>query len=104
MAGIIAAVAPAIRMLGNTCMPTLRQTIRELAKHAIAKQGARQSPSHCNFDVLEFPCVELPGLSWGMFLEEGDGPFVRIPVLADRLREHQKRHPAVQQSGWGERD
>jgi uncharacterized protein YwqG len=85
-------------------MSTVKQTIRELAKHAIAKKGAQQSPTHCNFDVLEYPSVELSGALWGMFFEEGDGPFARMPVLADRLKEHQKRYPVIRESTWAERD
>src|SRR5579859_6821471 len=85
-------------------MPSVKQNLRELAKHAIAKKGAQQSSTHCNFDVLELPCVQLPGTTWGTFFEEGDDPFARMPVLADRLKEHQKRYPVIRESGWGERD
>jgi len=85
-------------------MPTVKQMIRELAKHAIAKKGARQSPSHCNFDVLEYPSVELAGALWPMFFEEGDGPFARMPVFAAQLREHQQRFPVIRESSWAERD
>ena len=91
-------------------MPPVKQIIRELAKHAIAKKGAVQSPSHCNFDVLEFPSVKLPGVSWGMFFEletffESErGHVVRIPVLADRIKDHQKRYPVIRESDWMERD
>src|SRR5262249_17355381 len=55
-------------------------------------------------DVLEYPSVELPGALWGVFFEEADGPFVRIPVLADRLKEHRKQYPVIRESGWAERD
>lgn len=85
-------------------MSTVKQLIREMAKHAFAKKGARCDPCHCNSDVLEYPSVELPGASWSTFFEEDDGPIVRMPVLADRLMEHRQRYPVIRQSSWLERD
>ncbi|QVL31679.1 DUF1963 domain-containing protein [Telmatocola sphagniphila] len=85
-------------------MPTFKQTIRKLAEYAIAKKGARQSPSQSNFDVHEFPSVQLPGGLWGMFFEIADEPYVRMPVLADRFKEHRKVYPALKKSAWEERD
>jgi uncharacterized protein YwqG len=89
-------------------MPEITQLIRELAKHAIAKKGAQQCASWCNFDVLEEPHVDLPGAaSWTEFFEvdqSGDDHFARIYVYADRLKEHQKRYPIIRETGWMERD
>jgi uncharacterized protein YwqG len=88
----------------NLSMPNFKQLIRVLAKHAIAKKGAQQSPSHCNFDVLEYPQVELPGATWTVFFEEGDEPYVHMPVFADRLKEHRTQYPVIRESDWLERD
>lgn len=89
-------------------MPTVKQTIRSLAKHAIGKKGARQCSTHRNFDVLEDPHVELSGpLSWMEFFEtedDEDGPVALIPVFAERLKEHRKQYPIIRETDWLERD
>jgi uncharacterized protein YwqG len=85
----------------------VKQLIRTLAKHALAKKGARQDSSWCNYDPLEAPHIEVPGVTWGEFFEEDDdgrGPFARIPVYADRLKEYRKRYPVIRESAWLERD
>jgi uncharacterized protein YwqG/predicted DNA-binding protein (MmcQ/YjbR family) len=88
-------------------MPTVKQLIRELAKYAMAKRGARQDLGWCLYDVLEAPHVDLPGATWGNFFEadeNADGPFARLPVLADALKRHRKKYPVIRPSPWMERD
>jgi uncharacterized protein YwqG/predicted DNA-binding protein (MmcQ/YjbR family) len=88
-------------------MPLVKQLVRELAKYALAKPGAQQDASWSLFDPLEDPHVDLPGATWGEFFivdDNGGGPFARLPVLADALKRHCKKYPAIRKSPWGERD
>jgi uncharacterized protein YwqG len=88
-------------------MPTSTQMIRVLAKHAIGKKGARQSPSWCNFDVLENPHVDLPGATWTQFFEvrqDGGEIVAHMPVLNDALKRHRQEYDVIRESSWLERD
>ncbi len=88
-------------------MPSIKQLIRELARHALARPGARQDSSWRLHDVMEEPHVELPGLSWGTFFEvdeTAEGPFARLPVQAEALRRHRAAYPVIRESDWMERD
>ncbi len=81
--------------------------IRALAKHALAKEGARQDSSWRLYDPLEEPHIELPAASWGTFFEvddRGDGPFGCFPVRADVLEQHREAHPVIRQADMMERD
>jgi len=82
----------------------VKPILRELAKYAIAKKGAQQCATHVNFDVLELPCVEVMGASWGTFFEEASHRHVRLPVLANRLKTHQEKQPLIKLSEWVARD
>jgi uncharacterized protein YwqG/predicted DNA-binding protein (MmcQ/YjbR family) len=88
-------------------MPTVKQLVRELAKYALAKPGARQDASWSLIDPLECPHIELPGATWGEFFVEDDrgaGPFACFPVRADALRRHRKQYPVIRQAHMMERD
>src|SRR5262245_10641783 len=96
-------------------MPNAEKKLRELAKYALAKKGARQCSSWCNFDAIERPHIVLPGLTWGDFFEEETEAaddtedsellhFARIPVVAERLAVHRKRHPGIREPEWVPRD
>ncbi len=88
-------------------MPTVKQLVRELAKYALAKPGARQDASWSLFDPLEDPHIELAGASWGDFFvvdDDGAGPFAQLPVRADALKRHRNKYPAVRQAHMMERD
>src|SRR5688572_11513260 len=85
-------------------MPNVKQLVRELAKYAMSKKGARQSPYS---DPAE-PSVDLPGgASWTEFFtveQDEDECITRLPVHADALKRHCKKHPAIRKSAWAERD
>ncbi len=88
-------------------MPNTKWLISELANHAMAKNGVLQASSWCQFDVSEYPHLKLPGAAWTEFFEvdrNGDEQFARIPVFANRLKEHQKRYPRIREMDWIERD
>jgi uncharacterized protein YwqG len=88
-------------------MPKVKQLIRELAKHALAKRGAQQDSGWSQFDVLVDPHVVVPGALWTDFFEvgeDGDEQVALIPVYADRLEEHRKQYPTIRQTDWMERD
>lgn len=77
--------------------------IRELAKHALTKQGAQQDPSSC----VALPCISLPGASWSEFftVEDMGAKYVaRLPVLKAALRAHRSTYPAIRESDWVARD
>jgi uncharacterized protein YwqG len=88
-------------------MQNVKRLIRELAEYAIGKEGARQSPSWCNFDVMEYPHVDLPGAPWTDFFEvdqNGDDHFARLPMLKDALKRHRGQYRVIRESNWIERD
>jgi uncharacterized protein YwqG/predicted DNA-binding protein (MmcQ/YjbR family) len=91
----------------KAAMPNVKQLVRELAKHAMAKPGAQQDSSWCLYDVLEEPHVDLPGATWGNFFvvdDNGAGPFARFPVRSDALQRHQDEYPVIRQAAMMERD
>ena len=87
-------------------MPNVKPLIRELAKYAAAKKGAKLISS------LDYPNVTIPALKpWMTFFElAADGnidegrQFARLPVQADALQRHRKTYPVLRQSSWRERD
>ncbi len=87
-------------------MPDLKPLIRDLAQHAIGKKGALQDSPWSEFDVLEYPHVELAGTSWGGFfdVEEAEGTFAHLPVLRDALQRHRAQYPVIRESRALERD
>lgn len=89
-------------------MPGVKSLVRELAKHALSKKGAQQTSSWGNFDPLENPHIDLPGsASWTEFFEvdsDGNDRVARVYVTAERLVQHKKRYPMIQETGWMERD
>lgn len=88
-------------------MVAVKNAIRELAKYALAKKGARHDPSWSHVDPHMVPHIELQDATWGEFFEvrEHDGePFAHMPVLEEDWKLLVKLHPQLVKRGSVARD
>jgi uncharacterized protein YwqG len=88
---------------------TGKESIRELAAYALAKTGAQlQFGGELTDENSLYACVKLARVSWGEFFDvhrEGERYFAKLPVVLDRLAEHQRMYPAIHQTPqWRPRD
>ncbi len=103
----------------GVAMKNVKPLIRQLTKYALGNKGAEQGSGNS---------VQLPGGLWTKFFDvesadnygpEGDSfwnslhaaeaksgyeYFAYLPVYAARLKEHQRRYPAIIETQWTERD
>src|SRR5579871_1673445 len=85
-------------------MGSLKDTIAELAKHALAKKGALQNRDFA--DALADPHVELwaGDMQGSFFYLLGDDSRACLPVIESDFDQHQITFPVIEKSSWSGND